>query len=280
MIRRQDFSILIFYFLGYSKIRNATFRLQHKPRTRIVTFHDIPPESLGGFEANLLFLKRKTNVVSFADYFENKLSTKKINVVITFDDGYESWVSYALPVLQYLGLPATFFITSGFVGLSKTHEAEFMRQNLSMDPAQRSAARGLTLEDLKRIADQGFTVGGHTLSHRHVETFRDRTQVRQEIGGDKLLLERMTGVKVEYFAFPSGVYYNPTVNVVELLRELGYKGAVTTIPGFNDISSPPYLLRRELTAAAMPGIVFRARVLGNYDGVMFFKKLMLKEKDR
>jgi peptidoglycan/xylan/chitin deacetylase (PgdA/CDA1 family) len=57
--------------------------------------------------------------VSLDDFFSGRLSAEKINVVITFDDGYKSWVTNVLPALKELELPATFFVSSGFVGLTK-----------------------------------------------------------------------------------------------------------------------------------------------------------------
>ena len=108
MVRRQDLALLLLYYLGYSRIRNLVFRLKQKPVTRIVMFHDILPEASGFFKANLYFLKRHTNVVSLDDFFSGKLSSKKINVVITFDDGYKSWVTLAVPTLKELGYDAVY----------------------------------------------------------------------------------------------------------------------------------------------------------------------------
>ncbi len=46
----------------------------------------------------------------------NKLSR---SIVITFDDGYQDNFAHARPVLEEAGLPATFFISSGFTGKQK-----------------------------------------------------------------------------------------------------------------------------------------------------------------
>ena len=83
LIRRQDIGVLLFYYCGYSKIRNWLFYLQRKPVTRFVTFHDIQPESVKYFEANLNFLKSKTNVISLDDFMSGRLSLEKLNSPIT-----------------------------------------------------------------------------------------------------------------------------------------------------------------------------------------------------
>ena len=268
-LRRQDLFCLFLYFLGFSRIRNLILRLKRKPVARFVTFHDLPPETLGRFKANLHFLKRKTNVVSLDDFFSGRLSSQKINVVITFDDGYKSWVSEGVPALREMGLPATFFVSSGFIGLSKEDEAEFMRSKLRTD---QQVTGDLNFEDLRRIVEEGFTVGGHTLNHRNLAQVRDSAQLRYEIVEDKMRLERITGREIEYFAYPSGAYCNPDIDLTEVLRDSGYRGAVTTVSGFNRTGSNPYLLHRELTRASMSPQVFRARVYGNYDAVQFVKQ--------
>jgi len=274
LIRRQDLSVLLFYYLGYSIIRNLIFRFQRKPVARFVAFHDILPENSGNFKTNLKFLKQRTNVVNLDDFFSDRLSFEKINTVITFDDGYKSWVTDAVPLLKELGLPAAFFISSGFVGLSKGAEADFKKSKLFRKLPPRKITGTLSYEDVKRIVDEGFIVGGHTLNHCNLSQLSNRDQIKHEIAEDKTRLEELTGKKIEYFAYPGGDYYNPVVNLTKVLKKSGYRGAVTAVSGFNNISTEPYLLHRELTADSMHPQVFRARVFGNYDAVMFLKKLM------
>jgi len=276
MIRRQDIGVLLFYYLGYSSIRNLILRLQHKPLTRFVIFHDILPEAIANFKANIHFLKRSINVISLEDFFSGNLSSKKINVVITFDDGYKSWVTHALPVLKELSLPAIFFVTSGFVSLSIEDEVEFMRSKFFIAPSPKKIMRGLNFEDLRRIFRNGFSIGGHTLNHCNLGKLGDVAQIRHEIVEDKMRLEKVLGRKIEYFSYPFGAHYNPKLNLIEILKESGYKGAVTTVSGFNSVRSNSYLLHREITPVSMPGRVFRARVYGNYDAVSFIKKWALK----
>jgi peptidoglycan/xylan/chitin deacetylase (PgdA/CDA1 family) len=273
MIHRQDLSVLLLYYLGYSRIRNLVFRLQRKSFARFVIFHDLPSKALGRFENNLHFLKQSTNVVSLGDFFSGRLSSEKINTVITFDDGFKGWVTDAIPVLKKLKLPATFFVSSGFVGLSKEDEAEFIRSRLMLtQTSHRRTTGGLTLEDVRRIVEEGFTIGGHTLNHCNLAELQNSVQLKYEIAEDKMKLEKIAGTKIEYFSYPFGAYHNPQIDITKVLKESGYKGAVTNASGFNSVRSNPYLLHRDTTSALMAGPVFRARVHGNYDAVRFLKQ--------
>lgn len=272
LIRRQDIGVLLFYYCGYSRMRNFMLRLQRKPVTRFVAFHDLLPEALDRFESNLNFLKYNTNVLSIDDFMSGRLSPDNINVVITFDDGFKNWFTHAVPLLRKLALPATFFISSGFIDLSKNDEATFIKQNLALKQSHKITSGGLTSNDIKKMSDWGFTIGGHTINHNSLSILSDKEKLRHEIIQDKSTLERITGAKINYFAYPSGIYHNPRVNITKILCEAEYKAAVTTISGFNTFSTNPFLLHRELTDASMPKIVFKARVYGNYDAVQWLKQ--------
>ena len=256
MIRRQDFGVLFFYYIGFSKIRNLILRLRRKPVARFLAFHDILPEAFSQFRENVRYLKRHADVISIDDYFLGNMPSDRLNVVITFDDGYKSWLTHAVPVLKEFGLPAVFFITSGFIGLRPEEETEFIRSNLCHAQDNPRISGGLTIAEVKKIADEGFVVGGHTQNHLNLGKLEDGAQLRYEIAEDKRRLEEITGRNIEYFAYPSGVASNSTTDLTALLVETGYKGAVTTASGYNSKKSNPFLLHRELTGAMMPGGVF------------------------
>ena len=78
----------------------------------------------------------------------------------TFDDGYKSWVTRAVPVLRILGLPAIFFVSSGFVGLRHEEEIEFVRLNLCQTQDNQRISGSLTSAEVKMIANGRVCRGG------------------------------------------------------------------------------------------------------------------------
>lgn len=68
--------------------------------------------SLKEFEKHLAFLKTQDDieVVSLERVLNNDLTEGKLNLVITFDDGYSNNLTYAVPVLKKYGFAASFCV--------------------------------------------------------------------------------------------------------------------------------------------------------------------------
>lgn len=239
---------------------------------RFLVFHDILPETINNLESNLRFLKDQTNVISMEDFFSGRSRDNIINVVLTFDDGYKGWVTNGLPLLKRLNLPAAFFISSGFVDLCNQDEQAYAMNNLFVNLPPRAITGALTSDDVRQLSSAGHTIGGHTLNHSLLDKIRDVETLRYEIAEDKCRLERITGVKADFFSYPSGNHVNLEINLCDELKTIGYKGAVTLKPGFNSSLTNRYLLHRDIVNAGMPLSIFKARVFGNIDAVRSLKR--------
>jgi peptidoglycan/xylan/chitin deacetylase (PgdA/CDA1 family) len=259
----------LLYCLGFSRIRDATFRLLRIPVVRILAYHDVADGLAEEFRAQIAVLKAQTNVISLDDLFAGRVSRSRINVVITFDDGYRSWVDHVGPALGELGLPATFFVSSGLVGRSAADP--LLRENLRCDWEPTGC---LDLEGIRGLAREGFTIGGHTRNHVNVGEIGDEAQLRCELLTDKAELERMIGTTVNYFAYPFGRYENSRIDVLRILQESGYRAAVTTMSGPNTLTTNRFLLRRDLVNPGLTMSAFKARVFGNHDPVMFVRRAL------
>jgi len=72
------------------------------------------------FAEHLEILRRKANVIPLKELVQRRDSRlPPRSVAITFDDGYADNLLFAKPLLERHELPATVFVTSGFVGVDR-----------------------------------------------------------------------------------------------------------------------------------------------------------------
>lgn len=77
--------------------------------------HNLWSASAEDFERQVAFLAENFNVIGLGD-LEHALNQPHGQfVMLTFDDGYRDNFSTAFPILKSHGLPATFFIATGFI---------------------------------------------------------------------------------------------------------------------------------------------------------------------
>lgn len=85
-----------------------------------VTKLQFDPEMLAvtpdNFREQMKHLKATLPIVRFE---EDWVKMPKPAVAITFDDGYADNALEALPILEELGIPATFFVSTGTIGITK-----------------------------------------------------------------------------------------------------------------------------------------------------------------
>ena len=271
-IRRQDLLCLFLYYLQFSRIRNLVFRLRRKPVVRILAFHDVPNSQVQCFREKLEIVKAVANVVSLDDIFNGTLSWDKINVAITFDDGFCGWLDNACPILKDFGMNATFFVSSGLIGLRDECKQGYASSYI---PSNRRANSSIfTEESVRKLAEEGFAIGGHTWNHVNLQDIHDINKLSIEIQKDKKELERILGATVDYFAYPFGKYKNAYVDLAQVLQASGYKAAVTLVPGFITPGINNYYWHRDLARASTPNNIFKSRILGNYDGVMSIRRIL------
>jgi len=102
-----------------------------KGRAVVLRYHRVagPPERSGPlsvtaqeFEAQLQFLSRRCHVVSAREIVAAIAELRPLPpraVAVTFDDGYDDNFTQAFPLLQTYEVPATFFVTAGWIGTEK-----------------------------------------------------------------------------------------------------------------------------------------------------------------
>ena len=123
-------------------------------------------------------------------------------VVITFDDGCETDLSVAAPILRKLNFGATFYITAGFLGR----------------PGY------LAADQLRELSDAGFEIGCHSMTHPYLSDLND-LQLHREIVEAKSRLEEIIGRPVHHFSCPGGRWSSA---VSAMARRAGYRSVTTS----------------------------------------------------
>lgn len=150
-------------------------------------------------------------------------------VILTFDDGYDDFLSEAHPVLDSVGFSATVFIVVDRIG--KTNEWDASRGFRSR--------RLLSLRQIRELHRQGVHFGSHTLTHPWLTNLSDQ-DLEREISGSKHKLEDLLGAEVPCFSYPWGI---ADIRVRGAVARAGYKVAVSTQEGLNCWEDPLYLKR-------------------------------------
>jgi peptidoglycan/xylan/chitin deacetylase (PgdA/CDA1 family) len=140
-------------------------------------------------------------------------------IVITFDNGYRSQYTNALPVLRRLGWPAV--------------------ENLQLSGLPPSQG-GLNTRQVRNLVQAGWELDTQGFSHADLPRLSPG-QLRHEVRDARLAIRRRFHVPVNWFCYPSGRYDSTVVRLVKLA---GYVGATTVVPGWANLRLNPYRLPR------------------------------------
>lgn len=115
---------------------------------------------------------------------------------------------------------------------------------LSLNPEPLPADLMLSSEQLKRLADAGMGIGGHTVSHPILSQIPDQ-RARQEMGEGRETLEGMLQQPVTLFAYPNGKpNQDYAARHVDMARKSGFDAAVSTAWGVSTVARDRYQLAR------------------------------------
>ena len=140
-------------------------------------------------------------------------------IVLTFDNGYRSQYTNALPVLRHLG-----WVADENIQLS------------GLPPSQ----GGLTEPQVRGLVNAGWELDTQGISHADLITL-GASQLQYQVQTARRMLRRRYGVPVNWFCYPSG-HYDATV--IAEIRAAGFVGSTTVIPGWAHGSEDPYRLPR------------------------------------
>jgi peptidoglycan/xylan/chitin deacetylase (PgdA/CDA1 family) len=153
-------------------------------------------------------------------------------VSLTFDDAYDNFAEYALPVLQRRGFPATVYAISGWLGRPMAWSVAEPGRPI---PSLMSGPR------LREIRAAGVTIGSHTVGHVKLAEVGPEAQ-RRELEDSKAALEDLLGEPVRHLCYPFGSF---DLGAVTAAARAGYVSATTCLRGAATRLDHPLVLPRK-----------------------------------
>ena len=210
----------------------------------VVAFHrvDEGPDA-GGlsidpamFERYCRFFQRHFHVIPLRALI-GKLERRELlnrHLAITFDDGYRDNFDQAAAVLERLGLPATFFVVSQWIGSDVVPW---------WDRGQNVRRPWMTWDQVRSLRRRGFDIGAHTRTHADLGQVSG-ADAQDEILGGRLELERQLGEPVDLFAYPYGGRDNFAEANRDLVRAAGFRCCCSCYGGVTYADADPFCLPR------------------------------------
>lgn len=194
-------------------------------------YHDVLPEYAADLRRHLSAYRRHGELLTWDEGLDVLAGRRALTgpaFVLNLDDGHASWRDVVAPMLDELGIRATFFVTTALIG----------------------RPGNLTWSDVRDLAGAGHTIGSHTLSHRRLADLDDDEATR-EIRDSREIISAEAGVEVRDFAAPYG---HPAVDFgerdVRLAEAAGYRSfASTARPAMHPGDSPMWINRQGLHPA-------------------------------
>jgi peptidoglycan/xylan/chitin deacetylase (PgdA/CDA1 family) len=177
----------------------------------------------------------------------NRYRRREREIIITFDDGFQSVFRQGLPVLRELAVPAINYIVAGEIGGTNSWDRAIGAQICPL----------MSREEILEWQSAGLEIGSHTMTHPRL-TAIPPDQARREIFDSKKILEDLCGRPVPHFAYPYGDW-NPAIR--DLVAEAGYETAAVAYPGVNTFESDRLTLQRFLATHRLPRAVALGRAV-------------------
>ncbi len=189
----------------------------------VVAFHRVNDQTAGDaltrgtedYARFCRFFRAHFDVVSLDQMIAavNSGSSTRGMLAVTHDDGYLDNFEQAMPILEDVGIPATFFISAGLMG---TDVVPIWDRDIDPPP------RWMNWDQVREMRRRGFTIGAHTSTHVDLGT-ADAEVAAPELEASRVQLESELGETIDLFAYPFGGAENMSSANRERVRKAGYR---------------------------------------------------------
>ncbi len=122
-------------------------------------------------------------------------------LVVTFDDAYISTLTHAAPILDRLGIAATLFVPTSYIG-----QAEPMAWpgiDRWMGGPHEDELKPIDWDQVRSLAERGWEIGSHSHVHPHL-TELSEDELDREFGVSRKTIEEQLGTPCLTVAYPYG----------------------------------------------------------------------------
>ncbi|MBN2425966.1 MAG: polysaccharide deacetylase family protein [Calditrichaceae bacterium] len=152
--------------------------------------------------------------LTFSDLINHSITSSSKQIIITFDDGYESVYLNALPVMEKYEAKGTIFIPLNYIG--RFNDWDVQVKSLKF--------KHLNEFQINELLETGFEIGAHGFSHKAL-THMTLEQAREEISSVKTEMENRFNTMINVFCYPFGRYDN---DILEIVKKTGYKYGIAS----------------------------------------------------
>lgn len=214
--------ILLYHYVEYVKDQGDTIR-----KSLNITPYTFEEEIKTLKDAGYVFITPR----DLANALDDKVSLSPKSVILSFDDGYRDFYTDVFPILKKYQVKAVAYIVPNFLNKPNNMDAWMV----------------------KEISKSGLVeIGAHTMDHMYLSGL-PRDRVEYEVRQSKKYLEKLLGIKIVSFAYPYGAFDNQAIDVV---KNAGFKSAVTTIPGEWSMDINRFFLYRVRPGGMVGGALF------------------------
>jgi len=230
--------------LGWMAYHSGAHRRVLGERAVIVLFHRVDDAleadpiscTSRAFKAYCRFFARFFSVIGVSELLERLERGEPLGgrLVITFDDGYYDNSAVAAAALKAHGLPACFFVATGYISTTRVGP---------WDAANGVTSRWMTWDQVRELQADGFELGSHTDSHIDLGV-ATTLQTAAELRTSRARLESELGRSVVHFAYPFGRPENMTEANRQEVVGAGFRTCLSAFGGFVHTGSNPLDLPR------------------------------------